>query len=246
MARGSVDGRVRRHRLLELKPVETLDNMMWHALNGPQDYLAEGNDRARRYPIDIGPFCAVPDEPTAEDYAALRDLVGPGNVATILRDEVVVPEGWDVLATIDVVQMIGPTAEVVVSADPRIVVLEIEDVEEMMSLTARTKPGPFATRTWELGTYLGIRIDGRLIAMAGQRAQTAGHVEISAVCTDEEFVGRGLGSVLLNAQINAVVGARKVPMLHAAANNARAISLYERMGFSLRRRVRAVVMRSPE
>jgi predicted GNAT family acetyltransferase len=114
-----------------------------------------------------------------------------------------------------------------------------------MSLTARTKPGPFSKETWKLGTYLGIHIDGRLVAMAGQRAQTLDYVEISAVCTDNEFTGRGLARALVLAQVEIVVSAGKTPMLHAAASNTRAIALYEAWGFQLRRTIRGAVIRAP-
>jgi FR47-like protein len=42
-------------------------------------------------------------------------------------------------------------------------------VPEILDLVERTKPGPFLKRTIELGAYLGIRRDGRLIAMAGEQ-----------------------------------------------------------------------------
>jgi ribosomal protein S18 acetylase RimI-like enzyme len=240
-----VEDRAPRRWLLEWGAVEPLDNMMWHAMNGPQRNLAEGGELAKRYPSDVGPFCAVPDEPTGEHFDALRTLVGPGNVATILRGELRPPEDWEVLGTIDAVQMIGPSELVNGADDARIATLGVDDVEEMMSLTSRTKPGPFARRTWELGTYLGIRVDGRLVSMAGQRARTNEHVEISAVCTDEAFVGRGLGRALILAQVNAVIKEGKLPMLHAAANNGRAISLYEFLGFHLRRPIGGVIVRAP-
>jgi ribosomal protein S18 acetylase RimI-like enzyme len=220
--------------------------MMWHAMSGPQRDISEGDERARRYPVDVGPFSALPDELTADDYRALGDLVGPGNVALLFRGEASAPEGWEVLGTIDGVQMIGPTSPVVPTNDSRIVTLGPEDVEEMVSLTSRTKPGPFAPRTHELGVYLGIRVDGRLVSMAGQRAQTNEYIEISAVCTDEEFIGRGLGRALINAQIEAITAAGKAPMLHTSAGNARAIALYEHLGFQHRRKVGGVLMRVPQ
>jgi hypothetical protein len=43
------------------------------------------------------------------------------------------------------------------AADPEAVSLGAADVPEMLELTARTKPGPFLPRTFELGPYLGIR-----------------------------------------------------------------------------------------
>jgi predicted GNAT family acetyltransferase len=73
------------------------------------------------------------------------------------------------------------------------------DVPEMLELTARTKPGPFLPRTIDMGTYLGIRRDGRLVAMAGERLHPAGWTEISAVCTDEAWRGQGLSSRLILA-----------------------------------------------
>jgi GNAT superfamily N-acetyltransferase len=219
--------------------------MMWHAMDGPQRDISEGNELARRYPKDVGPFCAVPDEPSSENYEALRDLVEPGNVATLLRDEVTAPEGWEVLGTIDAVQMVGPDSSTTEFDDPRVIPLGAGDVDEMLSLTTRTRPGPFAPRTWELGVYLGIRVDGHLVSMAGQRARTAEYVEISAVCTDEEYVGRGMGRALINAQIELILDAGKLPMLHAAGNNGRAIALYEYLGFRLRRRIGGIIMRAP-
>jgi ribosomal protein S18 acetylase RimI-like enzyme len=224
--------------------VDALDNMMWHALSGAQRHFAEGDELARRYPVAVGPFSAVPDEPRDEHFDALRALVGPGNVATLLRGELSAPVGWDVLGTIDAVQMVGPTSNTP-AEDPRICLLGAEDVEEMVSLVARTKPGPFAQRTWELGTYLGVRIDGRLVAMAGQRAQTNDHIEVSAVCTDAEYVGRGLGGALVMAQVELIVAAGKRPMLHTASNNVRAIALYVHLGFELRRSVGGLIARAP-
>lgn len=225
--------------------MDPLDNIMWHSLGGPHLHFAEGDERARRYPPDVGPFSAVPDEPLPEHFAALRELVGPAGVATLFRGDVTVPDGWEVLGTINGVQMVWPSGPPLEGVDPRIVTLGDEDVDEMMSLTARTKPGPFAPRTVALGTYLGVRSDGHLVAMAGQRARTNGHVEISAVCTDQHRVGQGLGRALMHAQVGLILAEGKIPILHASASNARAIALYEYLGFRHRRNVSGVILRSP-
>jgi ribosomal protein S18 acetylase RimI-like enzyme len=215
-----------------------------HSLGGPHHHFAEGDKRARRYPPDVGPFSAVPDDPLPEHFAALQELVGPGGVATLFRGDVTVPDDWEVLGTINAVQMIWPSRRPMEGVDPRIITLGDEDVDEMMSLTARTRPGPFSPRTVELGTYLGIRLDGLLVAMAGQRARTNGYVEISAVCTDEHHAGQGLGRALMNAQVGVILAEGKIPMLHTSADNARAIALYEYLGFRQRRKVSGFIMRS--
>jgi ribosomal protein S18 acetylase RimI-like enzyme len=225
--------------------VDQLDNIMWHSLSGPHHRFAEGDEHARRYAPDVGPFGAVPDEPTPEDFSALRDLVGPGGVAMLFRTNAPVPPRWEVIGTIDGVQMVWPSRTPVQHSDQRIVTLSGDDVDEMISLTSRTKPGPFAPRTASLGTYVGVRLDGQLVAMAGQRARTDDHVEISAVCTDDRFVGQGLGRSLVLAQVGLILGEGKIPMLHTSATNARAIALYEYLGFQHRSKVNGVIMRSP-
>jgi len=115
----------------------------------------------------------------------------------------------------------------------------------MLDLVARTEPGPFRKRAVELGRYLGIRRDGQLVAMAGERLRPRGWVEISAVCTDERFRGRGLGSRLVRAVGAGIVERGELPMLHASAENVNAIRLYESMGFVFRRDREFLRVRTP-
>jgi predicted GNAT family acetyltransferase len=131
------------------------------------------------------------------------------------------------------VQLTGE--ELAVEPDADAVVLGPADVPEMLDLVERTKPGPFRPRTIELGRYLGIRIDGELVAMAGERLQPPGWTEISAVCTDERMRGRGLASRLIRAVGHGIRARGDIPFLHASASNTKAIRLYESLGFVLRR-----------
>ncbi|WP_308206707.1 GNAT family N-acetyltransferase [Paractinoplanes hotanensis] len=102
----------------------------------------------------------------------------------------------------------------------------------MLDLVARARPGPFGPRTREPGTYLGIRREGALVAMAGERMRPPGWAEISAVCTDPAFRGQGLAARLIRA---AVRERGETPFLHAAGTNTGAIRLYLAMGFQHRR-----------
>ena len=81
----------------------------------------------------------------------------------------------------------------------------------MMELTALTKPGPFSARTHELGTFLGIRVDGNLVAMAGEQMKPAGYTEITAVCVHPSHRGRGYGQMLLSAVSRQILRAAKFP-----------------------------------
>lgn len=115
----------------------------------------------------------------------------------------------------------------------------------MLDLVARTQPGPFLPRTHEMGTYLGIRRGGALVAMAGERLRPPGWSEISAVCTDPAHRGLGLGSRLVRA-VGAVIRERgDVPFLHATATNTAAVRVYEGLGFTLRRTVEFAAFRVP-
>jgi predicted GNAT family acetyltransferase len=115
----------------------------------------------------------------------------------------------------------------------------------MLDLVRRTKPGPFLSRTIELGNYLGIRRDGALVAMAGERLHPPGWTEISAVCTDVAFRGQGLAARLVKAVAAGIRHRGETPFLHAAGNNTNAIRLYQTLGFTLRRHTTFQQVRVP-
>ena len=130
--------------------------------------------------------------------------------------------------------------------DEEAVPLGPADVPDMLSLTRRAKPGPFLSRTIELGAYLGIRREGRLVAMAGERMRPPGWSEISAVCTDPAWRGQGLASRLTRAVAAGIVARGETPFLHAIASNTTAIRLYEELGFSYRRDIQFPLLRRSE
>jgi predicted GNAT family acetyltransferase len=116
------------------------------------------------------------------------------------------------------------------------------DSAAMIELTFITRPGPFEKRTYELGTYLGIRCDGRLVARAGERLKVPGYTEVSAVCTHPDHTGRGYASILMNEVMGRIRDRREKAFLHVREDNVRAIQLYERLGFRLRTRVQRAVL----
>jgi ribosomal protein S18 acetylase RimI-like enzyme len=221
--------------------VHPLDNPVRSSLAGPHAGLAERRGNVLRYPADVSPFHAMPDEPAEADWADAAALAGPGGLMLMLTTRVRPPAGWQVLMAADGVQLTG--AGMAAAADPGAVVLGAPDVPEMLDLASRTKPGPFLPGTRRLGTYLGIRQGGRLVAMAGERLRPGGWTEISAVCTDAECRGQGLATRLIRAVGNRIEARGEVPFLHAAASNTTAIRLYEALGFQRRRAVQFVALR---
>jgi GNAT superfamily N-acetyltransferase len=219
-----------------------LDNPVLSSLTGPHARFAERQGNVRRYPVDVCPFLAMPDRPGAADWTDAARLAGPGGWLPLAAVDISPPAGWEVRMIGTGTQMTGDDLDA--ADDPEAVPLGAADVPEMLELTARTKPGPFLPRTCELGTYLGIRREGRLVAMAGERLHPAGWTEISAVCTDEAWRGQGLAARLIRAVGAGIRARNEIPFLHALATNT-AIGLYENLGFRHRLAVLFAVVRVP-
>jgi GNAT superfamily N-acetyltransferase len=220
-----------------------LDNPAMAALLGPHAYLAERHGVALRYPAEVSPFVALPDQPGADAWDDLAKLTSPAGVVSTAGVAAEPAPGWHVVMRIDGVQLVADQA--VGAHDADAIPLGPADVPEMLDLAARTRPGPFLPRTIEFGGYLGIRCDGVLAAMAGERLRPPGWTEISAVCTAPEFRGQGLASRLTLAVTAAIRDRGDSPFLHAAAENVSAIQLYLALGFRLRRQAEFVVVRAP-
>jgi ribosomal protein S18 acetylase RimI-like enzyme len=221
-----------------------LDNPARAALLGPQSWLAERYGQILRYPAEVCPFTGIPARPDEAAWADLAAAVGPGGIAVTAAQAVDPPAGWQLVRTIDAVQMVAEGVRA--RPDAEALMLTSADVPEMLELVARTEPGPFLPRTIELGNYLGIRRNDELIAMAGERLHPPGWTEISAVCTDVRFRGQGLGTRLVHAVAALISDRGEIPFLHAAASNTGAIRLYEALGFRISRRAPFMILRAPK
>jgi ribosomal protein S18 acetylase RimI-like enzyme len=220
-----------------------LDNPAYAALSGAHSRFAQRRGRALRYAADIAPFLALPSEASRTDWRDAIELVPSGTVAAIIHDGSPLPESLKVTHTFELVQMIGEDARG--AHDPEAVTLGWADVPEMLELVRMTDPGPFLGRTIELGRYVGIRRDGALVAMAGERLRFDGWTEISAVCTAPTYRGHGLASRLLSALVADIQHRSEGVFLHVVTVNTNAIRLYERLGFRPRRgRTISVLMRA--
>ena len=219
-----------------------LDYPIWTALTTTQQRLAEGDGRARRYPTEMTPFADMPDL-SAENFAALRAMMSSKDIAVLFTpDAVTPPAGFDVALAETGEQMIGTPVEVPANGVD-IVTLGVDDVPAMIELTSLTKPGPFSARTHELGTFLGIRAEGQLVAMAGERMKPAHYTEMTAVCVHPSHRGRGYGQILLSAISREIVSRGELPFLHVFSSNHSAIALYRRQGMEIRRRFHVTVLR---
>jgi predicted GNAT family acetyltransferase len=159
--------------------------------------------------------------------------------------EIATPRGFSAVKEAKGVQMIATRSIAAPAAHEDIVKLAEADAPEMLALAKLTEPGPFLARTHTMGTFIGIRIGGRLAAMAGERFRFPGCTEVSGVCTHPDFRGQGLAR-RLSATVAAGIAARgERPFLHAWSTNRAAISLYESLGFELRTEVNVAVLERP-
>jgi predicted GNAT family acetyltransferase len=218
-----------------------LDNPIWNALQTGSSKLAEGDDLAKFLHRDVGLFAGL-KENSIEDLMHLQEQTPLKTPAVLfVPAEITVPNVWSVLVTKPLLQMVylhqappEPLGEVVALSE--------KDVDAMLTLTAITEPGPFLSRTIDFGNYEGIFEAGELIAMAGQRLQPDPYVEISAVCTHPDHVGKGYAAMLVRNQIRSILERSRVPFLHVLPENTAACRLYLKLGFEIRREMLCYVL----
>ena len=210
-----------------------LDRPVWTALNTRHAALAQGNELAKRYPAAVSPFAATGDD-EEESLLALAGLASSGEkMLLVMANEITLPPGFATEKTADAVQMIADRRFEKI-ADNRIAPLNEYDAGDMLALATLTKPGPFSLKALSFGRFWGVKLNGRLIAMAGERMKQPGYTELSGLCTHPEFQGQGLGKLLLHYVAGEIYARGEQPYLHAYATNTKAIALYESIGFRLR------------
>jgi ribosomal protein S18 acetylase RimI-like enzyme len=226
---------------------EVLDNPILNSLLTEHLPFALADGPARRYLPAIGPLSGTPDQSPAS-YDALSPLAGPGGIVGLFLPDPPKPSaGWSLFRGGLLAQMICRAARLVgantLAAGVNLRKLGTADVPAMLELATLTEPGPFRERTIELGNFYGIFEGDRLLAMAGQRMRVPGFVEVSAVCTHPDARGRGYAGIVMSEVMRDIAAENRTPFLHAFADNP-ALSLYQRLGFTLRRTFHLAVIKN--
>ena len=212
-----------------------LDRPVWSALTGRQSHLARRQGAAVRFDPDFGLFAAAPDA-SPQSLADLAALVAAhGDIALVEEGPPPPAPGLAVRSQALCWQMVAETPNPVGEPAFAIEVLTKADAPQMLALATETAPGPFFARTPELGRFVGVKVGGKLAAMAGERMAPAGYTEVSGVCTAPAHRGRGYAAGLM-LEVAARIRARgEIPFLHSYAHNTGAIALYQALGFDFRR-----------
>lgn len=224
-------------------PAHPLDNPIWQSLTSRHRTLALRQGDVARYPAKVAPFLGVTTD-GIDAVAALESLVPPGDTALLLGSVPSAPQGWELKQLAQLAQMVCPAPMEEVGG-PEIIELTESHRTDVLALTALVYPHYFRPRTTDLGRYFGIYLDGRLAAMIGERMAMQGYTEISAVCTHPEATGHGYARRLLAWLSNDNLDRERIPFLHVSQQNQRAMQLYERNGYHVRREIAFWSLRRP-
>lgn len=224
---------------------DILDRPIWHAMTGPQARFTLGSGDVLRFQPAFAPFADMASL-SGDNLAALAQLMPEQAVAVMFTTvPVVPPAGLEIVTATQLSQMVA-IDPVAAGDEIEMVTLGSSDVPAMLELVALTQPGPFAARTIELGRYLGIWENGRLVAMTGERLHPPGYTEVSAVCTHPEFRGRGYAKALVSRVARGIAARGETPFLHVLPHNEAAIATYAALGFAERRLIELTVLRKPQ
>jgi ribosomal protein S18 acetylase RimI-like enzyme len=214
-----------------------LENPIWHALATRHAALNMGSEQVRFFHEDVSPFVAM-DKWNDDDMKAMSQQVpGDRTFYVLIPRTVSIPDVFEQVYTTPIYQMVCQDFKPQQLREQEVLDMGNRDVQEMIALTALTRPGPFGPGTMKFGKYIGIRREGRLAAIAGERMKVPGFTEVSAVCTHPDFLGNGYASHLMGLLCRDIIDRNETPFLHVRADNDRAIKTYERMGFAISRDV---------
>ncbi|WP_310538531.1 GNAT family N-acetyltransferase [Phenylobacterium sp.] len=221
--------------------VHPLDRPVWSTLSTRQRDLALGDGGALRFQPRYNVFGAAADG-SRENLAALAELIpADGTLWVVEAEPFIPPPGVVAVKAAVCAQMVAESPK---PGEPAFAYEDLTeaDAAQMLALATLTEPGPFLEATHRLGAFVGIKQDGRLVAMAGERMRPEGFTEVSGVCTHPDHRGRGYAGRLMQVVAGRITARGETPFLHSYASNLGAIRLYESLGFAIRREVTATVL----
>lgn len=213
-----------------------LDNPIWNALNSGDAPKNIGNQDIAFYDAAIAPFIGMGDWDAVAQQAMIKNAPADRAWYLLIKDTIQWVEAIEIMINIPLYQMccVNLTGIPKSKIEVDIVPLNESHIEEMVALTALTKPGPFLNRTIEFGNYHGIFQEGKLVAMGGERMHVQNFTEVSAICTHPDFQGLGLAGKMTHFITQSVLAKGQKPFLHVRVENIGAIEVYKRLGYEIR------------
>lgn len=214
---------------------DLLQNPVYQALLTCDQYLSFGNDKVKYFNEQVSPFAGFEDD-NENGFQELYEQFPSGRkILYAIPYQITQPEGWLISHEIKGLQFVNEGGIEIKTEFSNIIPLDESHIDQMVQLAKLTKPGPFGKRTIEFGSYFGIFENEKLVAMTGQRLHVKNFTEISAVCTHPDHLGKGYAYNLMQHQMHLILQNNQKPFLYVREDNQRAITLYERLGFSISR-----------
>ena len=211
-----------------------LDNPVWFSLSETHQNFAVDYGSVKFYHPDYCPFGGFEKgnaiANSIDEYSAMVDsffIVGEkpelSNLLKLNKELVCL-------------QMIVCNPIDIAINDP-IVKLTDEHIDALYELVNLVQPGYFKKKTALLGNYYGIFKNEELVSVTGERIQMNDFIEVSAVVTHPNHTGKGYAKQLVTHTVNEIFKQNKIPYLHVIEDNIGAIQLYEKLGFTIRRKI---------
>ena len=213
--------------------LQKLDNPVWNSLNETHRDFSLTHRSLKCYHPDYCPFGGVDDDnDTAGTFYSYSHLI---NDFYVVGNRPVVDHGLTLKKELVCLQMvIDHPIEINISEE----IISLDNHREaLFNIVNLVQPGYFRTKTALLGDYFGIFKDNSLVAVTGERMKMDGLTEVSAVVTHPEHVGKGFAKQLIAHTVNKIFEEDRIPYLHVAETNISAIGLYEKLGFTTRRKI---------
>lgn len=211
-----------------------LDNPVWYSLSENHQQFAINYGNTKFYDPDYGPFGGfIALENTAiatKEYSALIDNF------FVVGKKPEIYSSLKIAKELVCLQMVI-NEKIQLPIDVEIAKLSTDHNEVLCDLVNLVQPGYFKNKTILLGDYYGIFKDNQLIAVTGERMKMNAFTEVSAIITHPEHTGKGYAKQLIAHVANAIFDQGKIPFLHVAEHNHGAIALYEKLGFTTRRKM---------
>ncbi|HEY4358817.1 MAG TPA: GNAT family N-acetyltransferase [Acidobacteriaceae bacterium] len=217
---------------------DPLPDAIAEALRTSHRHLGVSKGRAMRYLADIAPFASIAEN-SEQAVRDLCDVMTAGEHLYVMGDRPPDVTGLHWNGIVACLQMLYPSDREIPGPDSRIPIVRLDcsNAEEMLELITVAFPGYFRIATCRMGNYYGVRQNGQLIAMGGERLIVGRYREISGLCTRPGHTGKGLATALLFRILRDQRASGAISWLHVGETNRHAIDLYHHLGFETLRRV---------